>query len=66
MHINFGDRISQEKTLLPRWWGESYVNHLIRKRYSRKRRGKEREMVIPYQHTMTIETPTEGEEEDEE
>ena len=48
LYAKYGDRIVYERTIMPRWWNESYINHLIRMRYRRKMNGTEAEYDVPY------------------
>ena len=43
-----GRKIKNENTILPRWWNESYVNYLVRRRYRRRGNGKESEIDVDF------------------
>jgi hypothetical protein len=47
-YVLYGNALRIENTILPRWWTESYVNYLIRRKYVRRWWGSEYKEDIPY------------------
>ena len=67
-HFVHGKRIFNENTILPRWWTESYVNHLVRKRYKNRIKGKDSAFNVEFVNyevgTDFIEKPVEDDDDD--